>query len=69
MICSVLVFAAALTPKANAQSSPLAPEKIQAKQEAVAAHASKKRACKAEAKAQKLHLKQRRAFMKDCMAR
>jgi len=69
MIGSALVFAAALTPKTNAQTSPLAAEKVQAKQEAVAAHAAKKRACKTEAKSRRLHLKQRRAFMKDCMAR
>jgi hypothetical protein len=58
MIGGVLVFAAALAPKANAQTSPLTAEKVQAKQEAVAAHAAKRKACKAEAMAQKLHLKQ-----------
>jgi hypothetical protein len=69
MTGGALVFAGALTPKANAQTAPLAPEKVQAKQEAVAAHAAKRKACKAEAKAQKLHRKQRQTFMKDCMAR
>jgi hypothetical protein len=42
---------------------------MQAKQAAVSAHAVQKRACKAEAKKRGLHLKKRRAFIKDCMAR
>ena len=66
---STLVFLAALTPKANAQTSPLANEKVQAKEAAVAEHAARKRACKAEAKERGLHLKERRAYIKGCMGR
>jgi hypothetical protein len=36
---------------------------------AVSSHAAHKRACKADAKKRGLHLKKRRAFIKDCMAR
>jgi hypothetical protein len=66
-LTSAFVFCIALTPKASAQ--PLTPEKIQAKQMAVSSHAAHKRACKADAKKRGLHLKKRRAFIKDCMAR
>jgi hypothetical protein len=66
-LAGTFVFCIALTPKASAQ--PLTPEKIQAKQMAVSSHAAHKRACKADAKKRGLHLKKRRAFIKDCMAR
>lgn len=64
-----LVAFCALTPKADAQSSPMAAEKIQAKEAAVEAHAARKRGCKAEAKERGLHLKERRAYIKGCMQR
>lgn len=67
-LTSALVFLTALTPKANAQT-PLASGKVQAKEAAVAEHAARKRACKAEAKERGLHLKERRAYIKGCMSR
>jgi hypothetical protein len=68
-LASAFVFCLALTPKANAQTSPLAAEKVQAKEAAVAEHAARKTACKAEAKERGLHLKKRRAYIKGCMNR
>jgi hypothetical protein len=68
-LASAIVVVAALTPTANAQTSPLSAEKVQAKEQAVAAHAARKRACKAEAKAQNLHLKARRDYVKNCMTK
>jgi hypothetical protein len=64
-LASFVVFCLALTPKASAQ--PLTAEKMQAKEAAVSGHAAQKRACKAEAKKRGLHLKKRRAFIKECM--
>jgi hypothetical protein len=69
MLATALVCAGLLTPKANAQTSPLAESKVHAKEEVVAEHAAKKRACKAEAKERGLHLKQRLAYIKGCMNR
>lgn len=64
-----MICACALVPKASAQSSsPFAAEKVQAKEAAVAAHAEKKKTCKAEAKNRGLHLKKRLDFVRDCMA-
>ena len=68
-LASALVFLGALTPKANAQTASLANGKTQAKEAAVAEHAARKRACKAEAKERGLHLKERRAYIKGCMSR
>ena len=65
----LLVCAAAITPKANAQTSPLAASKVQTKEKAVAEHAARKRNCKAEAKERGLHLQKRRAYIKGCMNR
>lgn len=73
LACAIVCFLAltqkADAQKADAQTSPLSAEKVQAKQDAVAAHAARKRACKAEAKKRGLHLKKRRAFLKDCIAK
>jgi sulfur relay (sulfurtransferase) complex TusBCD TusD component (DsrE family) len=65
----ILVSAAVITPKANAQTNPLAANKVHAKEEVVAEHAARKRACKAEAKERGLHFKERRAYIKGCMNR
>jgi hypothetical protein len=68
LVCA-FVSVVALPPKAIAQNSPMAAEKIQAKEAAVEAHAARKRGCKAEAKERGLHLKERHAYIKGCMQR
>jgi len=49
-------------------SSPLSSDKVAAKEQAVADHAIKRADCKKQAKAQKLSLRESRAFVRDCMA-
>ena len=53
----------------QSRPNPLSNEKVMAKEKAVEEHAKKRTACNRQAKEQKLGLLQRRAFVKECMAK
>ncbi len=69
----VLIVGAAASPllaqaPAPLTASSLTPEKMMAKEKAVAEHAQKRAACKNQAKEAGLGFRARRKYVRDCMA-